>query len=94
MYNGILPAGRNQYRFMVFDTILKDTPAASSAHDLLAWVRCGELGNYELAPLDVPVLGGLMGVDVPGWETLTIDQGSRAAGSRIQVIVACKDFRV
>jgi 8-oxo-dGTP diphosphatase len=60
LYDGILPAGEKQYRFMVFETILQDRPVSSTAHDLLVWVRSAELGMYELAPLDVPVVGELM----------------------------------
>lgn len=94
MYDGSLPAGDKQYRFMVFETALSIAPEASSAHDLLAWVRSDELVNYELAPLDVPVLGELMSVDGPGLEIRTMDQGYQGIYSPMQDIVTDKDFPV
>ncbi|OHD80567.1 MAG: hypothetical protein A3J97_01085 [Spirochaetes bacterium RIFOXYC1_FULL_54_7] len=94
LYDGILPAGEKQYHFMVFETTMHDRPVASNAHDLLAWVNGDELGNYDLAPLDVPVLGELMDVDVPSWGTKTIVKGFTCPGSRVQDTGAIKDYPV
>jgi 8-oxo-dGTP diphosphatase len=58
IYEGILPATGKQYRFMVFETTLSAPPLVSNAHDLLAWVTRDKIGEYDLAPLDVPVVGG------------------------------------
>ncbi len=60
LYDGILPAGEKQYRFMVFETTVQSRPVTSNAHDLLAWVSREELADYELAPLDVPVVLSIM----------------------------------
>jgi 8-oxo-dGTP pyrophosphatase MutT (NUDIX family) len=94
MYDGILPAGDKQYRFMVFEATLSANPVASNAYDLLAWVRSGELVAYALAPLDVPVLGKLMNDDVAGLEIRTTDQGLQGAGSRVKDAVTGKDFPI
>ena len=58
LYDNILPVAEKQYRFMVYETVLHGQPTSSTAHDQLAWVRSTDIGRYELAPLDVPVLGG------------------------------------
>lgn len=60
IYDGILPASGRQYRFMVFDTKLTGLPSSSVAHDELTWVAHDRLAQYELAPLDQPILQGLM----------------------------------
>lgn len=63
LYDNVLPVAGKHYRFMVFETTLHQRPVASNAHDLLAWVKAEELCDYKLAPLDVPVIGELMGCD-------------------------------
>jgi 8-oxo-dGTP diphosphatase len=94
LYDGILPAGDKQYRFMVFEATLNADPVASNAHDLLSWVRSDELVDYELAPLDVPVLGALMKFDSPCLETRTNDQGFKDTVPGVQNAGAGKDFSV
>jgi len=60
LHDGVHPAGERFLRFMVFETSLSGDPVSSNAHDALAWVSANELERYVLAPLDVPVLPGLM----------------------------------
>jgi mutator protein MutT len=74
IYEGILPAAGKQYQFMVFETTLSALPVASNAHDLLAWVTRDQLEEYELAPLDVPVLGDLMGNHMGEYQAVLVDQ--------------------
>lgn len=93
LHDGILPAGEKQYRFMVFDAMLQDVPVASNAHDRMAWVSLAELGNYELAPLDVPVLGGLMGKELWSNRALMIGQSSLDDDPGAPVSAEDKDCR-
>jgi 8-oxo-dGTP diphosphatase len=89
LYDGILPAGEKQYRFMVFETRLASEPVSSTAHDSLAWVQGKYLGNYELAPLDIPVLGGLM-EDVR-WSCQAIVPGPSLPDGRPGVLQTTED---
>lgn len=76
IFEGTLPATGKQYLFMVYHTSLEASPVTSSAHDSLSWVTRDQLHLYNLAPLDVPVLGGLM--DKYLW-----DPGLESTGQRI-----------